>query len=113
MVEKIGFEKYVYQTLLMERVPVSIAKNPMDCTLEWWDLELYEINKQLIAYNAVHRNSDHILRRHNDMEVEMSAKIDCKVADKSARLERELEEQKQPTNYNFEAQKQWANSDEV
>ncbi|KAF8540309.1 hypothetical protein BDD12DRAFT_880701 [Trichophaea hybrida] len=85
--------KYAYQTLLMERVPLSIAKKLTDSDPEW--------------------NPDPILRRREDMDVEKSAKMHGKLADKYARLERELEEQRQLTNLNLEAQKRWANSDDA
>jgi len=39
------------------------------------------------------------------MDIEKSAKMHRKLAAKCARLERELEEQKQITNLNLEAQK--------
>ncbi|KAF8252002.1 hypothetical protein K440DRAFT_636187 [Wilcoxina mikolae CBS 423.85] len=63
-------EKYAYQTLLMERVPLSIAKKLTDSDPEWRDLELSDLKKKLIAYNAAHRNPDPILRRREDLDVE-------------------------------------------
>ncbi|KAF8527200.1 hypothetical protein BDD12DRAFT_904122 [Trichophaea hybrida] len=84
-------EKYAYQTLLRERVPLSIAKKLTDSDPEWRDLELCDLKRKLIAYDAAHRNPDLILRRREDMDVEKSAKMHRKLADKCARLERELE----------------------
>ncbi|KAF8532915.1 hypothetical protein BDD12DRAFT_810598, partial [Trichophaea hybrida] len=57
--------------------------------------------------------SGSILRRREDMDIEKSAKMHRKLADKCARLEREFEEQRQLTNHNLEAQKRWANSNDA
>jgi hypothetical protein len=89
----------------MERIPLSIAKKLTESDPEWRDLELSDPKKKLIAYDTAHRNPDSILKRREDIDVEKSAKIHRKLADKCARLERELEEQKQITNLNLEAQK--------
>ncbi|KAF8534204.1 hypothetical protein BDD12DRAFT_809551 [Trichophaea hybrida] len=103
IVGRTHLEKYAYQTLLMERVPLSIAKKLTDSDPEWRDLELSDLKKKIIAYDAAHRNPDPILRCRDDMDLEKSAKMHRKLADKCARLERELEEQRQLTNLNLEA----------
>ncbi|KAF8532848.1 hypothetical protein BDD12DRAFT_901509 [Trichophaea hybrida] len=58
IVGRTRLEKYVYQTLLMERAPLSIAKKLMDSDPEWRDLESSDLKKKLIVYDAAHRNPD-------------------------------------------------------
>ncbi|KAF8241673.1 hypothetical protein K440DRAFT_641574 [Wilcoxina mikolae CBS 423.85] len=48
IVGRARLEKYAYQTLLMERVPLSIAKKLTDSDPEWRDLELGHLKKSLL-----------------------------------------------------------------
>jgi hypothetical protein len=92
IVGRTRLERYVYQTLLMKRVPLPIAKKLTDSDLEWQDHELSDLKKKLIVYDATHRNPNPIVRHCEDMDVEKSVKMHRKLADQCARLEQELEE---------------------
>ncbi|KAF8538882.1 hypothetical protein BDD12DRAFT_805790 [Trichophaea hybrida] len=97
IVGRIHLEKYGNQTLLMERVPLSIAKKLTESNPQWQDFELSDLKKRQIAYNILHRNPDPVLRHCKEMDVE-----------KSARMHRML-----LTNLNLEAKKRWAYSDDA
>ncbi|KAF8538583.1 hypothetical protein BDD12DRAFT_884818 [Trichophaea hybrida] len=77
------------------------------------DEELITEIDEIVGRTHLEKNPVPILGRHEDMDVEQSAKMQRKLADKCARLERELEEQRQLTNLNWEAQKRWENSDDA
>ncbi|KAF8535746.1 hypothetical protein BDD12DRAFT_808326 [Trichophaea hybrida] len=98
---------------IMGRTRLEKAKKLTDSDPEGRDLELRDLKKKLIAYDAAHRNPDPILRCSENMDIEKSAKMYRELTDKCAKLERELQEQRQLTNLNLEAQKRWANSDDA
>ncbi|KAF8531569.1 hypothetical protein BDD12DRAFT_810866 [Trichophaea hybrida] len=75
--------------------------------------ELISDIDKIVARTRLEKNLDPILRRHEDMAIEKSAKMHRKLANQCVRLERELEQQRQLTNLKLDAQKIWANSDDT